>query len=209
MNLKNFYENAHTKINVEGNKYLKVSDRGAALYALAGNPSGLKILDLGCQFGDVTKYFVKDNDVTIVDFNVHAVKYMAETYGVKAIEAGFDGDPLPFSDETFDMVILSEVIEHLFYYQEIINESSRVLKTGGTFVGSTPNAFNLRARIGFLLNRPGKAFNDEHIRFFNLQILDRLLKKNFSKVNISGFKGFFRNINRNFFAHVFLWSCKK
>jgi len=157
----------------------------------------------------LVKYFVKDNDVTIVDFNAHAVKYMAETYDVKAIEAGFDGDPLPFPDETFDMVILSEVIEHLFYYEEIVKESGRVLKRGGLFIGSTPNAFNLRARIGFLLNRPGKAFNDAHIRFFNLQILSRLLKKYFSNVRISGLKGLFRNINRNFFAHVFLRSCKK
>ena len=202
MNLKKFYEKEHTEINLEGNKKLKIPERGLKLFNLAGKPKEKKILDLGCQFGDVTKHFVKNNDVTIVDFNKNAVEFMIKTYNVKGIQAGFDGEDLPLKDNSFD------VIEHLFYYEEIVRECKRVLKPKGIFVGSTPNAFNLRARIGFLLNKPGKAFNYEHIRFFNEKILRRTLKKEFNFIKLIGFKGLLKNISINLFAHIFLWVCQ-
>ena len=45
---------------------------------------------------------------------------------------------LPFGDNTFDMIICSEVLEHLHEYKEAINEVHRVLKPGGKFLASVP-----------------------------------------------------------------------
>lgn len=209
MDIKRFYEKEHQQIDKSGNKLLKFSERGFRLYQVAGRPKGKKILDIGCQFEDVTKHFVPDNDVTIVDFNSNAVKYMKEVYRVKGIPADIDGKKLKFKSNTFDVVVCAEVIEHLFFYEELIEEISRVLKPGGIFVGSTPNAFNIRARIGFLLNRPGKAFNHEHIRYFNETVLRRIFRKYFRKVHMDGFQGMFKYISLSLFAHIFLWRCTK
>jgi ubiquinone/menaquinone biosynthesis C-methylase UbiE len=45
---------------------------------------------------------------------------------------------LPFADESFDCVIISEVLEHLHEDQRALREISRVLKQGGVLAASVP-----------------------------------------------------------------------
>jgi SAM-dependent methyltransferase len=50
-------------------------------------------------------------------------------------------DPFPFPEETFDVVLCLEVLEHLALDpMAMMAEVNRVLRTGGTFVLTTPNA---------------------------------------------------------------------
>jgi len=46
---------------------------------------------------------------------------------------------MPFAAESFDLVTAFEVIEHLARWEELLTESSRVLKPGGILLVSTPN----------------------------------------------------------------------
>ena len=48
--------------------------------------------------------------------------------------------PLPFEDESFDCVVSFQVIEHIKRDEEFVKEVYRVLKPGGRFIVSTPNA---------------------------------------------------------------------
>ena len=48
---------------------------------------------------------------------------------------------LPFGDSTFDLVVCSEVLEHLHEYRDAISEINRVLKPGGKFLASVPAEF--------------------------------------------------------------------
>ena len=48
---------------------------------------------------------------------------------------------LPFKDKTFDVVICTEVFEHLKYPLIASNEIYRVLKKKGVFIGSAPFIF--------------------------------------------------------------------
>ena len=59
-------------------------------------------------------------------------------------------EKLPYRDDSFDVVTCTEVIEHLEHYRETLREAYRVLRSGGTFVVSTPNILNLKSRIRFL-----------------------------------------------------------
>ena len=45
---------------------------------------------------------------------------------------------LPFPDNTFDLIVCSEVLEHLHKYTDAIIEINRVLKPGGKFFASVP-----------------------------------------------------------------------
>jgi SAM-dependent methyltransferase len=48
--------------------------------------------------------------------------------------------PLPFSDDTFDVVLIAEVIEHIDRHpQVLLGEANRVLRGGGYVVVTTPN----------------------------------------------------------------------
>ena len=48
--------------------------------------------------------------------------------------------PLPFEDASFDYVVSFQVIEHIKRDKEFVKEVYRVLKPGGKFIVSTPNA---------------------------------------------------------------------
>ncbi|MBK7230257.1 MAG: class I SAM-dependent methyltransferase [Ignavibacteriales bacterium] len=50
---------------------------------------------------------------------------------------------LPFSDNSFDLIIIQDVIEHLTDVNEFYSEVKRVLKSKGTVYLSTPNKFSI------------------------------------------------------------------
>lgn len=85
--------------------------------------------------------------------------------------------PLDFADESFDFVISFQVIEHIKRDKEFVAEVSRVLRKGGTFIVSTPNAPMSLTR------------NPWHIREYTAQELKSLLSTEFSEVEMMGVKG--------------------
>jgi len=67
-------------------------------------------------------------------------------------------EPLPFGDERFGLVLLTEVFEHLRIDPLfVLSELNRVLKVGGMLMLSTPNLYSLEKRLKYLA---GKGFND-------------------------------------------------
>ena len=49
------------------------------------------------------------------------------------------GDHIPYLDESFDVVVASNVLEHLEDPASVFREVARVLKPGGVFLAKTPN----------------------------------------------------------------------
>ncbi len=48
----------------------------------------------------------------------------------------YDGKTFPFEDQTFDLIISKQVMEHVRYPDLVVNEVNRCLKDGGVFIGS-------------------------------------------------------------------------
>lgn len=64
-------------------------------------------------------------------------------------------DPFPFADDTFDVVLCMEVLEHLGYSpSHMLAEAHRVLKPGGLMFITVPNFINLKRTVNMLFNRP-------------------------------------------------------
>ena len=76
---------------------------------------------------------------------------------------------LPFNDNTFDMVICSEVLEHLHEYKEAINEVYRVLKPRGKFLASVPAEFP--EKICWALSKEYQNQPGGHLRIFKKKSL--------------------------------------
>ena len=72
---------------------------------------------------------------------------------------------LPFADSTFDLVVCSEVLEHLHEYRDAITEINRVLKPGGKFLASVPAEFP--ERICWALSKEYQNQPGGHLRIFN------------------------------------------
>lgn len=57
--------------------------------------------------------------------------------------------PLPFSEASYDVIMATEVFEHLESHSPLCYEVGRVLKPGGYFIVSTPNIHRLSSRLLF------------------------------------------------------------
>ena len=120
---------------------------------LKGYPN-LSILDLSCGEGEVLSQLAADG------CRVHGTHFRDDDYiienraglGAIPITTGVDlQQRLPFEDNSFDVVLMTEVLEHLDSQFHIVAEVSRVVRSGGFFVFSTPNLQRLHSRLQFFL----------------------------------------------------------
>lgn len=74
-------------------------------------------------------------------------------------------EALPFPDQSFDVVLSIEGIEHVVSQLAFIREARRVLSAGGTLVLTTPNTLCLRSRMAYACvgNRTLRTMIDEYM----------------------------------------------
>jgi ubiquinone/menaquinone biosynthesis C-methylase UbiE len=98
------------------------------------------ILDVGCGKGWVAKEFLpKGKTVVSLDISVTNPSIVKKLYSnPKHFAIAADSFHLPFNDSSFDCVIASEIIEHVFDPAGFIKELFRVVKKGGSLVITTP-----------------------------------------------------------------------
>ena len=106
-----------------------------------------KVLDVasGTGYGAFNmKSKINSIDITGVELDEMAVEYVNFTYGNKAGIKYLQGSilNLPFEDKTFDVVTSFETIVHVEDDKGQVKEVLRVLKDGGLYIVSTPNAWS-------------------------------------------------------------------
>ena len=111
---------------------------------------GQRVLDVGAGFGrHVFECARRGADVVALDYAEDEVVQTRATLGAM-VDAGDidverfkgvlrgDATRLPFDDDAFDVVITSEVLEHIQDDVAAIAEMVRVLKPGGMFAATVP-----------------------------------------------------------------------
>jgi SAM-dependent methyltransferase len=116
-------------------------------YERLGVKHGERLLDLGCGGGRHAFQAARlGARVIALDAGADEVRQVRSTLGAmvsegEAVEAGVvqgDALALPFPDETFDRVIVSEVLEHIPDDRGAMDELARVLRPGGTMAVTVP-----------------------------------------------------------------------
>lgn len=103
-------------------------------------PASGTLLDVGCGDGGRTHRFATAARAT----EMHGLEVApgpaerARTRGIAVAEADI-ADRWPYADETFDVVVSNQVIEHVRASDHFVSEIARVLKRGGFAVVSTEN----------------------------------------------------------------------
>jgi SAM-dependent methyltransferase len=206
--LPHFYEDPATPLGLpEGSETVR---RQASLVAqLAGRARRpVRVADMGCGDGIVTAAIVAacrstpgaDARVVGLDWSATALGHAAGR-GLVVARASADGLGLPLAPSSQDVVVMSELIEHLVDTDGALREARRVLRPGGSLVLSTPNlaAWYNRVLLAFgvqpvftevslhgIYGRPGHEVAG-HLRVFTRRALAELLAANgFSEITISG-----------------------
>jgi SAM-dependent methyltransferase len=146
-------------------------ERRALFARYVGRP-GKRVLDVGCRYGALTRSYVTGNDVVGVDVDREALAEAAKL-GIETHWADADA-PLPFPDESFDVVVAGELLEHIRYPAGLVDEAARVLRPGGRLVASVPNGFRLKNRLRFLAGREPEE-DPTHLHLFSERAIRRLL----------------------------------
>lgn len=92
-----------------------------------------KVLDYGCGSKPYQKLFFNADSYTGID-----IENPGHDHSGESIDVFFDGEKIPFDDQTFDSVFCSEVLEHVVDLELAIQEIRRVLKPDGTFLVTVP-----------------------------------------------------------------------
>jgi ubiquinone/menaquinone biosynthesis C-methylase UbiE len=115
-------------------------------------PPGGAVLDIGCGSALVADRITDiDADYLGLDFGGHHITYASKKYagGGTALRTTFcrgDAEGLPFPGQSFDVVVMSEVIEHLLRPEKAVWEISRILRPGGVWIMTTNNASEVPLR---------------------------------------------------------------
>jgi SAM-dependent methyltransferase len=115
-------------------------------------PPHATVLDYGCSFGsvvnvllsagynafgiDILEYWGKDRDLC----GRVPLSYSPEITGRLRLVDPEDGK-LPFDDQSIDMIVSDQVLEHVFDCAPVFREHARVLKPGGLAVHRFPRRY--------------------------------------------------------------------
>ena len=142
--------------------------------------AGKNILDVGCATGYVGEKLKNNGNYVVgLDLSPEAIKRAKEKLDeayVFNLESGLD---FPVR-KNFDLIIMSEVIEHLFLPQETIKRLVKIIKPHGRILISTPNFLHIANRKRFLLGDfhydASGVFDEGHIRFFTYKSVISMMK---------------------------------
>jgi ubiquinone/menaquinone biosynthesis C-methylase UbiE len=184
--IQSFYERHHLTGKRLQQSFLE-KERGALFSKWIGKNK--KVLDLGGRDGTLTRYYCNENNVIIGDIDKKALSYAKDNYDVETQIINLN-EVLPFPDNSFDYVVMAEVLEHLPYPMITLEEISRVLKKDGQFIGNLPLAYHLKDRIQILRGRKLLISGDPtHLQFLSYQDVKKLLSFFFTIKEIVVLKG--------------------
>lgn len=135
--------------------------------------SGRDVLDIASGSGYGTKHIsMSAKKVYGVDVSEEAIEYAKLHYGAKNVQYKVgSGTNIPLDDDSVDVVVSMETIEHIEDQESFLKEVRRVLRPDGVFVVSTPN------------DKVYPKGNHFHVREHDKQSLASLLKGCFSQID--------------------------
>ncbi len=112
-------------------------------------PKNSRVLDIGCYPPHLFSL------LKMQGFQVHGISSPHEPVIYPKIQVlNIENSDLPFSKNHFDLILLTELVEHLLLNPvPVLKNICRVLKPGGHFILTTPNAARLQNIVKLLIGQ--------------------------------------------------------
>jgi len=190
-------------------------DRLEKVASVIKNIEAKSTLDIGCKNKELKKYLpnfkylgIDISPAADIKLNLNKV------------------NKLPLKSNSFDVVVLSAILEHLFYPQMILKEAIRISKK--YLIISLPNDFAYALRLNYLLGRSHLTYQEfGHKGVMSIDQMESFLQLDKNKISIidrwyeppllrifgvylpKGFVQFFANIYPKLFANEVFFLCEK
>ena len=154
------------------------------------------LLEIGCATGYMSEFFIKEKNCSVlaVDYNSTQVE-TAKKRGINAIFGNIEDKE--FLDEIkkytelngkFDIILATEVIEHLVNPENFLINIKDFLKHEGYIILSTPNIAHWSVRRNLLFGNfdyeEAGILDKTHLKFYTSKTFTNLLKKSGYKIEI-------------------------
>lgn len=139
-----------------------------------------KVLDVGCASGwflsQIKEKYPKASYFG-VDIYDDAIEYGKKRYGKMELLVA-DAHKLPYKSSSFDLLVCTEVLEHVDDPGLVIQEIKRVLQKNGKAIIELDSGSVLFSIVWFLWRlSKGGVWNHSHLHSFTVQKLEKMLKK--------------------------------
>jgi ubiquinone/menaquinone biosynthesis C-methylase UbiE len=173
----------------------RYSRNGAVVEKLICDLKPAAVLDAGCGCGwfsfklqeAMGETFFAGVDISPFKISCFQKKNVAVNGNMKPTLA--NAGVLPFTDESFDVVLLREVIEHLPDPEKAISEFARVLKPHGTLIITTPSRFMTKfwKFVAYIPTKIKRIVKREELNRDNKHVYDKPLCSNRLKGYVRGY----------------------
>jgi 2-polyprenyl-3-methyl-5-hydroxy-6-metoxy-1,4-benzoquinol methylase len=141
------------------------------MFSRLGN--GLDVLDVGCGDGVIGEPIVKMGNY-VTSLELPGIANIAQICQVPSVVAG-DAEQLSFASNSFDVVLASEMVEHLWKPQSFLDEVYRILRNNGYFIVETPEG-------------EGGLCYDSHKNYFTVERIKQMLGARFTLCEVERLK---------------------
>ena len=172
---REYFNHLHT-ITLKGKIY-----RSFYLYPRINRNFFGKALDVGCGLGDFARH---RRGTVAIDVNPFCVDYCKDL-GIEAYHC--KETPYDFEDQSFDSILLDNVLEHIDEPDAILDEIFRLMKSGGRFIVGVPGLQGFRCQA------------DHRVYYDETDLTKKLEKHGFKKMKhfYTPFKSEYLNENLN------------
>ena len=143
---------------------------------------GKKVLDVGCASGYLAKRLIKKGcQIFGIEIDKQAARE-AEKHCQKVINADVELiDELSFPNKFFDVIIYSDILEHLKRPDLVLMKLKKYLADDGLVIASIPNIarieFRLRLALGKFDYQESGILKKDHLRFFTLFSVKKMFQE--------------------------------
>ena len=159
--------------------------RQAIIHAVPKNTES--ILDIGCGSGWLAEYFLQkgkqivSSDISIINPAKALAKFPHQNHAAIVCDA-FN---LPFKNNSFDCIVASEVIEHVFDPSLFVTSLLKKIKPGGTLILVTPYNEKIEYFLCVHCNKPTP--KNAHLHSFDEKNIKNFFKSPTSKIHTDTF----------------------